>query len=164
MAEPLRAAELLSSRGALPQAKLVATKIREVLGAKLVEADQRKLLKLEARLSMADGGGTSETAAVLEEIVKIDPLDGEALMLLGQHYARAGGADSDPEKAIFYYERAASLEAFEATAKLRHAQVLVGMGRYADALPLIRRAQEIKPREDIARYLEQVERISRTRR
>ena len=38
------------------------------------------------------------------------------------------------------------------------------MGRYADALPLLRRAQEIKPREDIARYLEQVERIARARR
>jgi hypothetical protein len=85
-------------------------------------------------------------------------------MLLGQHYSRAGGEDTDPEKAIFYYERAASLEAFEVNAQIRHAQVLVSMGRYADAVPLIRRAQEIKPRDDIARYLEQVERIAKSRR
>ncbi len=38
------------------------------------EGDRRKLLKLEARLSMADGGGSDETAAVLEELVKLDPL------------------------------------------------------------------------------------------
>jgi Flp pilus assembly protein TadD len=124
------------------------------------EADRRKLLKIEARLSMAEGAGSAETAAVLEEIIQLDPLDGEALMLLGQHYSR----QNEPDKAIFYYERAASLEAFEANAKVRHAQILVGLGRYADALPLLRRAQEVKPRDDIARYLEQVERIVKARR
>ena len=34
----------------------------------------------------------------------------------------------------------------------------VAEGRYQDALPLLRRAQEVKPRDDVARYLEQVER------
>ena len=38
------------------------------------------------------------------------------------------------------------------------------MGRFQDAIPLLRRVQEIKPREDIARYLEQVERIARSQR
>jgi hypothetical protein len=71
---------------------------------------------------------------------------------------------NEPDRAIFYYERAASLEAFEANAKIRHAQVLVGQSRYAEALPLLRRAQEVRPRDDIARYLEQVERLSRTQR
>ena len=81
-------------------------------------------------------------------------------MLLGQHYSRA----NEPDRAIFYYERAASLEAFEANAKVREAQVLVGMTRYSDAVPLLRRAQEVKPREDIARYLEQVERMAKAKR
>lgn len=161
---PLRAAEVLSARGALPQARELATHIRQVWKDQIDEADRRKLLKLEARLSMAEGEGNAQTAAVLEEIIKLDPLDGEALMLLGQHYSRPSSEQSDPDRAIFYYERAASLEAFEVNARVRHAQVLVGIGRYADAVPLLRRAQEIKPRDDIARYLEQVERISKTRR
>jgi hypothetical protein len=38
------------------------------------------------------------------------------------------------------------------------------MGRYGDALPLLRRVQELKPRDDIARYLEQVERLAKSRR
>jgi tetratricopeptide (TPR) repeat protein len=80
-------------------------------------------------------------------------------MLLGQHYSR----QNEPDRAILYYERAASLDAFEVNAKIRHAQVLVGMARYADAIPLLRRAQEVRPREDIARYLEQVERIAKAR-
>jgi tetratricopeptide (TPR) repeat protein len=160
IARPLRAAEVLAARGALPQAKQVAAKLREAWSAKLEEGDRRKLLKLEARLSMADGGGTDEAVGLLEEIIKLDPLDGEALMLLGQHYGKAG----EPDRAIFYYERAESIDAFEVSAKVRHAQVLVGMGRYTDAIPLLRQAQERKPNEDIARYLEQIERLARSKR
>jgi hypothetical protein len=40
----------------------------------------------------------------------------------------------------------------------------VTMGRYSDAVPLLRSAQEVKPRDEIARYLEQVERIAKSRR
>ena len=159
-ARPLQSAELLTARGALTQARQVATHIREVWDKQLGEVDRRKLLKLEARLSMAEGAGSAETVRVLEEIVKLDPLDGEALMLLGQHYSR----QNEPDRAIFYYERAESLDAFEVRAKIRHAQALVGMGRYAEAVPLLRRVQEVKPLDDIARYLEQVERIAKTRR
>jgi tetratricopeptide (TPR) repeat protein len=156
----LRAAEGLAARGALPQAKLVASRIRDLRLDGMEDADRRRLLKLEARIAMADGAGDDAAVQILDEIVKLDPLDGEALMLLGQHYQRTGASD----RAIFYYERAANIGAFEVNAKVRHAQVLVGMGRFADAVPLLRRAQEIKPQESIARYLEQVERIARSKR
>jgi len=160
LSRPLRAAEVLASRGSISEARQIVTHIQEVWRDRMEEVDRRKLLKLEARMSMADGEGDAETARVLEEIVKLDPLDGEALMLLGQHFAR----QNEPDRAIFYYERAESIESFEANAKVRHAQVLVSMGRYSDAAPLLRRAQEIKPRDDIARYLDQIERIARSRR
>lgn len=160
IARPLRSAEQLAARGVITEAKAVADHIGEVLGSGLEDADRRRLLKLEARLGMASGAGTEETAKVLEEIVKIDPLDGEALLLLGQHYAKTGS----PDRAIFYYERAGGMEAFEVQAKVRQAQVLVGLNRFSEALPLLRRAQEVKPREEVARYLEQIERLSKTRR
>jgi len=160
LSRPLHAAEVLASRGAVAQSQQLAAHIHEVFDARMEEADRSRLLKLEARLSMSEGAGSEETAKVLEEIVQLDPLDGEALMLLGQHYSQS----DQPDRAIFYYERAASLESFEGNAKIRQAQVLVGMGRYADAVPLLRRAQEIKPRDDVARYLEQVERIAKSKR
>ena len=56
-----------------------------------------------------------------------------------------------------------SLEKFEADAKVRHAQLLVGQRKYAEALPLLRRAQELKPREDVQKFLEQVERFAKSR-
>jgi len=39
----------------------------------------------------------------------------------------------------------------------------VSQGKYAEALPLLRRAQQLKPRENIQQYLEQVERVSQSR-
>jgi tetratricopeptide (TPR) repeat protein len=159
IARPLRCAEMLAAHGALPEARRIASHIETTRGAQLEDGDRRKLLKLQARLSMAEGSGNEETAKVLEEIVNLDPLDGEALMLLGQHYSRM----NQPDRAILYYERAESIESFEATAKIRHGQVLVTMKRYADALPLLRRAQELKPRDDVARYIEQVERASKAK-
>jgi hypothetical protein len=47
---------------------------------------------------------------------------------------------------------------------VHHAKSLLDLDRPAEALPLLRRAQEIKPREDMARWIEQVERTVRSRR
>jgi len=155
----LRSVEILAQRGAMDQARaLLATVKRD--GAGRLDDDRRKtLLKLEARLAVAEGQG-GEVVGVLEQIVALDPLDGDALLLLGQHYAK----NEDPERAMFYYERAGSLSDFEADAKIRQAQLLVEQARYADAVPLLKRAQELEPRDDVARFLEQVERVARQRR
>jgi tetratricopeptide (TPR) repeat protein len=159
ISKPLQAAELMIGRGDFPQARRITATIRHTWDKRMEGADQKKLLKLEARLCTAEGGSTEEIVRVLEEIVKLDPLDGESLILIGQHYYR----NNQPDRAIFYYERAENIEAFEVNAKIRHAQVLVNMGRYSDAIPLLRRVQELKPNEDVARYLRQVERIAKTR-
>lgn len=160
VAKPLRAVEILAQRGAITEADHVAKKVREACAPTMSDDEKRSLLKLEARIAMGKGDASDEVVAVLEEIIALDPLDGDALILLGQHYA----AHNDPERAIFYYERAGGMQAYEATAKLRHAQTLIRLDRYADAAPLLRRVQELKPREDVARLLEQVERIAKTRR
>jgi tetratricopeptide (TPR) repeat protein len=159
LARPIHAAEVLIARNARPQAREVVMHIK-LACAQIQDGDRRKLLKLEARLSMAEGGGNADTAKILEEVVQIDPLDGEALMLLGQYYT----AQREPDQAIFYYERAESLESYEANAKIRHAKILADLGRFADAVPLLRRAQEIKARNDVARYLEQIQRLAKAKR
>ncbi len=155
-ARAVKGAEVLASKGARTEAQQVIAALREAAGSDLGDASRRRLLKVEARFAVQDGAGM-EAARVLEEIVTLDPLDGEALMLLGDLHAR----NSLPEKAMFYYERAESMEKFEADAKLRRAQLLVKQSRFTEALPLLKRAQELNPREDVARYLEQVERVAR---
>ncbi len=154
----LRAAKVLTARSALQEARRLIERIETLHGKELGAAEQKGLLKLRARLAVAEGAGDEE-AHVLEEIVALDPLDGEALILLGQHAARNGNT----EKAVFYYERAASIETHEADAKVRHAQMLVKTGKYNEALPLLRRAQQLKPSDEVQKYLEQVEHFARSR-
>jgi tetratricopeptide (TPR) repeat protein len=154
----IRAAKVLTARGALTETQQLIQRIEAVYGDRLETNDRKDLLKLRARLAVAKGA-SDEEARILEEIVALDPLDGEALILLGQHSSRAG----ETEEAIFYYERAASLEEFEAEAKVRHAQLLVKHGRYEEALPLLRHAQQLKPRDNLQDYLEQVERAAKSR-
>lgn len=155
---PLRAVKVLVARGASDDAARLIGRVEETYGKDLAEAERMDILKMKARMAVAKGAGDEE-ARILGEIVALDPLDGEALILLGQYHARAG----DAEQAVFMYERAQKLEKFEADAKVRHAQLLVGEGKYADALPLLRSAQQIRPRENIQQYLDQVERASRQR-
>lgn len=154
----IRAAKVLAARAAMDQTGAIIEKINTLRGDQLGTEDKKDLLKLQARIAVAEGSGDEE-AKVLEQIVELDPLDGEALILLGQHASRSG----DTEKAIFYYERAENLDKYEADAKVRHAQLLIKNGKYDAALPLLRRAQQINPRENVQKYVEQVERIAKTR-
>lgn len=158
LSRSLRNIESLALRGALPQARALIAPFR-ASGGTMTDAERIKLLKLEARIAVAEGSD-GDSVGVLEEIVALDPLDGEALILLGQHYSRI----DQPDRAILYYERAESLEKFEADASVRHAQLLVGQARYIDAVPLLKRAQELNPRDDVASYLQQVERAARAQR
>ncbi len=159
-AEPstaLRNAEVLAARSAYTEAGSLLTRVKTVCGAKLGAAEKKRVLKLEARMAAATGQNDTEQARLLEDIVALDPLDGETLILLAQHYARTGNID----KACFLCERAAGIEKYEAEAKLRHGQILVKAGKFQEALPLLKRALELKPREEVQRYVEQVERAAR---
>jgi tetratricopeptide (TPR) repeat protein len=154
----LRAAKVLTAGGALDETRRLLAEVEARHAERLEPGEKKELLALRARLALAAGAGAEEAAA-LREIVALDPLDGEALILLGQYHAREG----DAEQAVFYYQRAAGLAAFEADAKVRHAQLLVRAGRLAEALPLLRRAQELQPRENIQKYLEDVQRHAEVR-
>lgn len=159
-ARTIRAAEALAARGAPSQARTLLEMVRATWKQGLEDAERKRVLKLEARLAMAAGGGDDQSAQLLEQVIELDPLDGDALLLLGQHFARKG----EPDRAILFYERAARIDAFAPQAKVRMAQVYVAQSRFAEALPLLRDAQAARPREDVARYIEQVERAARAKR
>jgi len=152
----LRNVEVLTSRSAYSAAATLLNEIKTCKKGELNDGLHKRMLKLEARLAAARDEAGEEQSRILEEIVRLDPLDGDALILLGQYYSA-----SDVEKAIFYYERAEGIEKHEAEARLRHGQLLVRNGKYQEALPLLKRAQEMTPRDDVQRYIEQVERAAR---
>jgi tetratricopeptide (TPR) repeat protein len=152
-ARGLRPAEILVSRGAFAQARELLAKIHA--DAELSGDDQLKALKLSARVALALGK-TDEGIRSLEDIIQRSPLDGEALLLAGDFYTRSG----EPEKAAFRYDAAAKLPGYEADALLKQAQLKVQQGKYNEAVELLRRAQKVKPRDSVARYLERVEQVA----
>ena len=155
----LRAAEILTNRGAWAQATALFQRIRSSVGSNLAGEEELKLLKLEAKVAMANGAG-QEAIGVLEQIVQRNPLDGEALILAGDYYAKSG----EREKAEFRYETAGKISGFEPDALLKRAQLAVQSQKYTQAVELLRQVQKLRPRENVQRYLEKVEQVARNAR
>jgi tetratricopeptide (TPR) repeat protein len=153
----LRAAEIMVGRGAWEESGELFAKIREVGQRRMSNEEEMTLLKLESKVAMATGEG-DQAIRVLEQIIEKDPLDGEALLLAGDYYAAAG----DGEKARFRYDLASKIDGFEADGLVKQAQLLAQSSKYVESLELLRRAQKIKPRDNVQRYLEAIERVART--
>ncbi len=148
----LRTAEILVTRGAFQEALALFENIRATYGATLGEEDLAKLRRFEARAALGLGDG-ERAIAMLEEIIRSNPMDAEALMLAGDYYAR----HDQREKADFRYQTAANVEAFRADAWVKQAELRVQARDYAEAAELLRKAQKLRPRDHIQRYLEKVE-------
>jgi len=153
----LRAARFLVGNAALEETDKLLEGIEARLGSRIQADDKREILKIRARLAVARGEGDKE-AAILAKVVELNPLDGDALVLLGRYHSRKG----DYEKAAFLFERAANIEGFEARAKLAHARMLVGRRMYAKAVPLLERVQDLEPRDAIGKFLGQVKSRARS--
>lgn len=157
--DPLRAIKVaghLALLGRSDDTRTLLTAIRDHRG-EVLDADQRKvLLQLDLRLASIEGSGEAEIEA-LNRIVEMDPLDGDAMLQLGDKHQLRG----DVEQAILLYERAAMIESFEVLAKRRHGTLLARQKRYAEAIPLLKAAQTIEPLDSVAKVLEEIERAAK---
>jgi tetratricopeptide (TPR) repeat protein len=158
LAKALRPAQILVSRGAWEEARQLFAKIRAA-GTALSSTDELKLLKLESKVAMSTGAG-EKAIETLEQIIQKDPLDAEALLLAGDYYSK----HDQKEKAEFRYQIAAGISGYEADAYVKHAQLLVQSQKYAQAAELLKKAQKARPRDNVQRYLEKVEQLSRAGR
>lgn len=156
---PIKAAEILVARDGPAQADKLLDRVTKDRGDSLEPRDALRIKRLRARI-LQNAGETGKALTLWKEIVEADPLDGDSLVKIGQHYANG----EEKDRAIHYYEAAAGIPEFEADAKVRHAQLLVSMGKYAEAVPMLRRAQELKPRDSIAKFLDDLERYLKGRR
>lgn len=151
----LEVANRLAARSAYGESKRLVKAIEATYGSQLDVPQRTELRKLQVRLAMAEGA-TEERLALLQQIVKDNPLDGDALIQLGRHYQQVG----EVETAILRFQQAAQNDQFAVDAKVLHAQLLNEQGRFAEALPLLQQAQGMKRREDVQRLLEFVERAA----
>ena len=88
----------------------------------------------------------------LEQVIIKDPLNGRALLQLGQFHSEK----DEGTKASIYYEDAARVEKYRVEALTLHAQLLVRAKDYSSALNKLEEAQRLKPRESVGRYLDEV--------
>ncbi len=149
-------AENLSMQGALFEATSLIKQARESGAGKLAKEDEARLLKLEARLAVSSGKA-GDSIPMLQRVVELNPLDGAALMLLGQHYAD----NKDTPKAVGYFERAVKLKDYESAASLRLATIHITANKLADALPLLKRSNELKANDSVAKLISDIERTLR---
>lgn len=159
----VRATELLAQRGANDEVRQMVAGIQE--HAPMLDGALRgKLMKLQARIELAEDAPEA-AVKLLEEVHAASPLDGEAILLLADHYGRIGQV----ERSLFYLERALKVSAVEADAALRMAQAMMKKSASAAdkqkrveamqrAIELLKRAQELKPREAVGKYLADLER------
>ncbi|MGZ0656755.1 tetratricopeptide repeat protein [Coraliomargarita sp. W4R53] len=151
----LRAAELLTRSGNFDQSKSIIAQIREKL--ELPESDDLALLTLEAKIARSEGNNEA-AVELLNQIVERDALNGSALIELANFYA-----DQDEmAKAINRFEQAEKIEAFEREALVAHAQARVRNGDYKEALPLLRRALQLKSDSNLEDYAQRVEKAARS--
>lgn len=169
----LKAGEGLAQRAAYAQAKQVLAGVEEVF-SNLDDTNRFRIMKVRARIAMAEEAH-DEGARLLKEIADANPLDGEALMQLADYHNKkpaenAGQAAANKVQAMFYWERALKVPAVEADAGVRLAQALMAASasesdkskraeKLQRAIELIKRSQELKPRESVARYLGDLERM-----
>ncbi|HAL71921.1 MAG TPA: hypothetical protein DCP71_09145 [Verrucomicrobiales bacterium] len=147
-------AENLSAQNALPEASLLLVKAKATSDKQLPKEVEAKMLKVEARLQMSAGKGEA-AAPILQRVVELNPMDGSAMMLLGQHFADA----KDSVKATAYYERATKIKETEPDALIRLAQMNIADGKLADALPMLKKSNDLKPRDGVQKLIQDLEKF-----
>lgn len=154
----LRAAEVLMGQGQM----VVARQFLETLGEGQLDQvpveHQAQWLRLQARLAMSQGQW-DRALEFLGVCLERFPLDGPALLLAADCYEQKG----DREKAEFRYQAAAQIEAVAPDALLKHAQLLVRHQEYRRAAELLQRAQRLRPRDTVQRYLDEVLKLATLR-
>lgn len=152
----IRAAELLTRTANYEQAAAMIQKSRAALDQSLQGEEDLKLLTLEAKIARATGED-EKAAELLARIIERDALNGEAIIELANYYADQGAMS----KAINRFQQAEKIEKFERQALVAHAQALVRNGEYGEALPLLRRALQIKQDRNLSDFADRVERAAK---
>jgi len=148
------AARILVGRNSLAEGERLLEVIDSTFKDVLTPDDELLVLKLRSQIAISNGD-SEEAAEILQLVVDSDPFDGEALMLLGAHFR---GTD-EVAKAEIFFERAGKVQEFRVYARKAHAQMLIRVERYSDALPLLEEAYQAEPDDALQRFIQQVRAI-----
>ena len=113
--------------------------------------DRTRFLILESTFAKYDGDSVGEEGKLVEALEN-DPLNGEALILLGSLHSERG----EKAKAMYYFERAYSSEKHEYDALILASQTLIDEKRFSESLELLQRALLREPSSELKSLIGQV--------
>lgn len=171
----LRAGQILASYSRWAEAEKYFAAMHPLYGEEISDKDKTELLNLDAQIKMGLGKN-DEAAVILKQVVIKDPLNGRALVQLGQYLIQQADKQDEIAKAneeaaqvakdkgieleaeaLGYYESAAKIEKYRVEALTQHAQVLVIRRKeYDAAVKLLEEAQRIKYRDNVDKFLNEV--------
>lgn len=157
--DALRAMEVLISRNYLDQARELLGQVKSSRTASMPKDELLKVRKVDARISVTSGQ-SEDAMRILKQVVEEDPLDGAALMQLADLSKAAG----DNEQAKLWLIRAEAIDNVSADALVRRAQLLISEGKLDEALPLLDRSLQAKPRDNIKLFADDIRRRLKTKR
>jgi tetratricopeptide (TPR) repeat protein len=147
----IRVASILIGRGSYQDCFSYLDKIENSFGSKYSTEDEKEVLLLKAEILKATGK-TEESNRILRIVVESHPLEGKALIMLGQH----AWQQHDYALASLHFERAAKIKDSEVKALIEHGRMLVSQRDYQKAVQLLDKAERISPQPRIKRYLESI--------
>jgi len=151
----VRTAKALMQRAFYPAAETFIDRAESYLVDRDALEDARSdFLNLRAELALGQGQ-SAEAAQILEEVIELEPTNGNALLLLGNYYFRNG----DYEEAEYFYERASTIDGVAVDALIQSARLNVQEKDYLTAIERLRDAQALEYQRNVQDYLEAVEAV-----
>lgn len=152
------AAKFMASKGAHRSARNLIDGIATAYDGRLDDAQQADMHRLKARVALLEGQPEQQIAA-LEEVVRLDPLDGDALIKIARFHAAK--EPKDIERAVVYFEQAANIEDWEADARLYWGELMVKERNLPRAIELLKESLELRYNERVKAFLDKVEEAAR---
>jgi tetratricopeptide (TPR) repeat protein len=150
----VKIAGILVNRNGLDEATELVAKIEQDVDS-LDDETQLEFLLVKSGIAQ-NSGDAEKAAALLEQILEIDPVYGPGLLQLG----RMNYSSGDYEEAIYYFERATTIKAIEDESLIALARTHVALRNYTEAARYLRRSVALSPNENVQNYLDAVVRAA----
>ncbi|MBK1833976.1 tetratricopeptide repeat protein [Roseibacillus ishigakijimensis] len=160
----LRTANILADYGAPREAAKYITAVREKKGGQLTRSQQISFYLTEVKIAKSEGDPL-QVGRLVQQILELDPSNGEALVENGIYHEQLAENAADEEEAIrliglaraqFKLAMNSADEQTQYLANRSFGQMLVRQREFVEAMPYIERALALKPSDGLSRFAKQV--------
>jgi tetratricopeptide (TPR) repeat protein len=150
----VRVARILIRRGSFEDGFAYLEKIDRAFGSSYSNEERKEVLLLQAEVLKATGK-KEMSIKILRGIVEKNPLEGKALIMLGQY----AWENKEHVQATLYFERATKTKDWQVPALIEHTRMLVSTREYDQAVRLLQEVQTLDPQPRIERYLKSIQNL-----